>query len=240
MVQLAPEKIDVRLRDLGVREAARTMEQFGRPFDVVQDSSSLGKFMAKLKADYPDQFEEERVRMEVELRGFVRDVLVAAADPAFPASAAEQDQAAQRAIAFARPLIYASAFDRFSNAVLDWFTAALPNLRRHLSIMALSNAVAFSFALALTIARPKAARHLVPVSALLGLAILLTTLWYLFGQDWILAILFDRYWGWSYTASLLVIAALLADIALNRARLTTVSLNALLAALGAAASLSPL
>ncbi|MFM2198747.1 MAG: hypothetical protein RLZZ505_2179 [Verrucomicrobiota bacterium] len=62
---------------------------------------------------------------------------------------------------------------------------------------------------------------------------------YIFEQNWLLTILFNDYLGFGYLAYLAVVFGLLCDIILNRARITTVIVNAVLEAVGSVASAVP-
>lgn len=58
-------------------------------------------------------------------------------------------------------------------------------------------------------------------------------------KNWLLTILFNDYLGFGYLAYLAVVFALLCDIILNRARVTTTIVNAVLQAVGSVASAVP-
>ena len=70
---------------------------------------------------------------------------------------------------------------------------------------------------------------ILPAFVLVG-AVLLAGGLYLFNQDWLHTIVFGDYLGLGYAAYLALVAAMLADIAFNRARVINVLLNALGAA----------
>jgi hypothetical protein len=65
------------------------------------------------------------------------------------------------------------------------------------------------------------------------------TIGYLFEQNWFHTILFNDYVGFGYFAYLGVAVAFLADIAFNRARVTTDLINAVLNAVGSAVQALP-
>jgi len=124
-------------------------------------------------------------------------------------------------------------FDVLRGIVEAKYHAVFDELRRDITIFLASNLIVLGIALFLALFRGRAARHLVPLSILLTFATLLTTYWYVFGQNWILTIIFSDYLGWSYLAFLAVVFLLLVDIALNHARVLSKILNALADALGA-------
>jgi hypothetical protein len=48
---------------------------------------------------------------------------------------------------------------------------------------------------------------------------------YLFGQNWFYTIIFNSYMGWSYLVWALILFGFLLDIAINRARVTSIILR---------------
>jgi hypothetical protein len=112
------------------------------------------------------------------------------------------------------------------------YHAVFDELRRDITIFLSANLIVLGLALILALVRGRAARHLAPVSIVMTLATLLTTYWYVFGQNWILTIITSDYFGWWYLIFLAVVCLLLADIALNRARVISRILNAIADALG--------
>jgi hypothetical protein len=104
--------------------------------------------------------------------------------------------------------------------------AALSELRRDIGIFAGTTLALFLAALLLGVFKGRASKHLLPVSLVLTLATLLTGSWYVFGQDWIMTVVLSDYWGMAYPVFAGVVAAFLLDIALFRARVTSLLLNA--------------
>jgi hypothetical protein len=105
-------------------------------------------------------------------------------------------------------------------------------LLREFRVFTGANALVFVLLIAVTLFRRGAGAHLIlPALVLIGSAAV-TGFVYLFGQDWLHTILFNDYVGLGYFAYLAVAAALLADIALNRARVSTRVINQLASALG--------
>lgn len=124
--------------------------------------------------------------------------------------------------------------------VEDKYKATLAELRHDIAIFVTSNLIAMTLGLALALFRGKAARHLLPIASLLGISTLFMSYWYIFEQNWALAIIYSDYFGWSYLIFLGLIFLLLMDIALNRARITILVFNWVLNAVGAAiAALAP-
>jgi len=129
---------------------------------------------------------------------------------------------------------YGIALDKINDVVIAHYQATMNRLRTDVKIFAVSNFLAFVFAAALSLFRRPAARHLLPISFALTVATLLAIVWYVFGQDWVMAIIFGRYWGWAYGAFLSVLTLFMVDIAINKARITSVVLDAFGSAAGSA------
>jgi hypothetical protein len=112
-------------------------------------------------------------------------------------------------------------------------------LLREFRIFTGSNAVAFGLlALAAWLRRSAGMQLMLPAVVLAG-AIALTGGLYLFNQDWLHTIVFGDYLGWGYAAWLAVVAGLLGDVLLNRARVSTRAFNVLANAVGASVQALP-
>jgi hypothetical protein len=119
------------------------------------------------------------------------------------------------------------------------YASVTSNLMREFRIFCGSNAVAFALLGAVTLVRRRAALQLLlPAFVLLG-AVAITGSLYLFEQNWLHTVIFGEYVGFAYSLYMVAVALLLADIALNRARVTTRVVNHALNAVGAAASAVP-
>jgi hypothetical protein len=115
----------------------------------------------------------------------------------------------------------------------------LNELRRDILIFLSVNLVVTAAALMLALFRGAAARHLLPIAGLLTVSTLIATCWYVFGRNWLWAIIYSDYVGWAYLGILGILFMFLADIALNRARATSEALNAISRLLGSGWSWSP-
>lgn len=123
-------------------------------------------------------------------------------------------------------------FDALRAIVEAKYHAVLGELRRDITIFLGANLIVLSLGLILALVKGRAARHLAPVSILMTITTVLTSTWYVFGQNWVLTIVYADYWGWSYLTFLTVVFLLLADIGLNRARVISRILNAIADMLG--------
>lgn len=112
-------------------------------------------------------------------------------------------------------------------------------LTRDIRIFTGSNTLVFVLLLLLSFLKPKAVSQLFVPGVLLSTATLLCSYFYIFEQNWLLAMIYNDYLGFVYLAYVFVVFLFLCDIALNRARVSTEIINAALEALGSAASVSP-
>jgi hypothetical protein len=129
--------------------------------------------------------------------------------------------------------------ERLTGLIESAYGSVTRSLMREFRIFTATNAAAFALLALVTLVRRRAGVQLVLPAAVLVGAVLLTGSVYLFNQDWMHTILFGQYVGLGYSAWLAGVALLLADIAFNRARVTTEIVNAAFNVVGAAASAVP-
>jgi hypothetical protein len=101
------------------------------------------------------------------------------------------------------------------------YARSVAGLKRDLRVFAGANLAAFLLLLALASSKPRAIAQLFVPAMLLATSAAICSYFYLFRQDWLLTLVFRDYLGVYYLAYLGVAFALLCDIALNRARVTT-------------------
>ena len=73
------------------------------------------------------------------------------------------------------------------------YHAVFDELRRDIKIFLSANLIVLGLALVLALIRGRAARHLAPISIVMTIATLLTSYWYIFGQNWVLTIVTSDY-----------------------------------------------
>ena len=129
--------------------------------------------------------------------------------------------------------------DKLRSVVEGRYRETLTQLRRDVVIFLSVNLVVMGAALMVALGRGAAARHLLPIAAVLTVSTLIAACWYVFGQNWLWTIIYADYVGWAYLGVLAVLFIFLADIALNRARATSEALNIVAQLLGSGASWSP-
>jgi hypothetical protein len=119
------------------------------------------------------------------------------------------------------------------------YSAVTTNLIREFRIVTGSNASAFAIlALVAYFRRSASLQLLVPTIILLG-AVAITGGLYLFNQNWLHTIIYNQYVGFGYIAYLVAVAALLADVLINKARIATAVVNMFLQAIGSALKAVP-
>lgn len=119
------------------------------------------------------------------------------------------------------------------------YVEVVDKLMRDLRIFTGANAVAFLMLLIVSSLNARASAHLTLPGMLLLVSTLVSGYFYLFAQNWFFTIVYNDYVGYGYIAYLSFIFAVLCDVVLNRARVTTEIINSLLSAVGQAGSLSP-
>jgi hypothetical protein len=119
--------------------------------------------------------------------------------------------------------------DRLTGLIKTKFLEVEAQLTREFRIFTGTNALAFLLMTVTALVRRRAGLHFLPVGLVLLLATLVTSYFYLFNQDWLHTIVFGDYVGLAYATYLLFVFAALGDVLLNRGRITTMVLDAVLA-----------
>lgn len=134
-------------------------------------------------------------------------------------------------------------FQKTNEDIADFIQATYAQvvavLKRDMRIFTAVNTAIFLLLLAVVIIKPRANLQLFVPGFLAAAATVLCSYFYLFEQNWLLTIIYNNYLGFSYLAYLGLVFGLLCDIVLNRARITTEVVNAILNAIGSAASAVP-
>lgn len=112
-------------------------------------------------------------------------------------------------------------------------------LKRDFRIFTATNMLVFLLLLFASLTKPQARTHFLVPTALLTTSTVICSYFYLFEQDWLLTVVYSNYVGFGYLVYLLVVALFLADIVLNRARVTSALINALSSLFSAMPSVSP-
>ncbi len=236
-IQSDPAGFDKRIRDFALERVVSKVEgtlqnsSTDKAFSVAEDAA--GMFSDRLKG----RVEEMRSALDAGLPEFVANVIATACE--LDCERKGEVEEAVRDFYESKIARYGVGIDTLNELVIGEYERVSNELRTDLSIFSLSNFVALFFAFLLAIFRGKAAAHLAPISILLTLSTLTACLWYVFGQDWVLTIIYSQYWGIGYSIFLAVVFASLLDIAFFKARVTSFVLNGITNALGAAVQFVP-
>lgn len=130
------------------------------------------------------------------------------------------------------------AREKLLSLIESTYASVTQSLTREFRIFTSSNAAVFAILGFTTLLRRKAGLQLaLPAVVLVGSATITGSL-YLFNQNWLHTVVFSQYVGMTYVVYLAGVTLLLADIAFNRARITTHIINAVSSALGSTLSVA--
>lgn len=133
----------------------------------------------------------------------------------------------------------AQAQERLQTLIRTKYMETAEKLVREFRIFTGTNAAVFLLLALVAYFRERADVHLIPATIMLIGAAGLTAYLYLFNQNWLHTIIFNDYVGLAYIGYLGMAVALLADVLLNRARVTTKILNAIANLLGSMTPVLP-
>jgi hypothetical protein len=131
------------------------------------------------------------------------------------------------------------ANDSIVGFIQGTYMEVVAELKLDIRIFTATNAGVFLLLVLVSFLKPQAITHLFLPGALLAIATLVCTYFYIFEQNWLLTIIYGDYLGLAYLAYLGIVFIVLCDIAFNKARITTTILNGILGAAGSAMSVLP-
>ncbi len=236
-VVVAPKDFDQRTRSFAITKVkAKVDEQFSKAAQSKTANKATevaGIFSESLEG----KIQTLRDSLDTGATDFVADVLAAACK----LDCERRDEVAKAVTEFYEATItrHGLALNRMKSLIKGEYDTIMGKLRNDLKIFSGSSFIALLSAFLLSIFRANAAAHLLPFSIALSTATLIAVIWYVFGQDWVMTIIYSSYWGWAYPAVLSVIAVFLVDIAVNKARITTAVLNGIGNVLGGMFHLTP-
>ncbi|MBX3628039.1 MAG: hypothetical protein KF892_23725 [Rhizobacter sp.] len=129
--------------------------------------------------------------------------------------------------------------EKLTSLIESTYASVAQSLMREFRIFTAANAVAFGLLGLITVVRRRVGLQLALPSVVLIGAVAITGSLYLFNQNWLHTVIFGQYVGLAYIVYLAGVAFLLADIAFNRARITTQMVNAATSALGSSLAVVP-
>jgi cation transport ATPase len=109
---------------------------------------------------------------------------------------------------------------KLKTIIQEKYQSTSQNLRNDIRIFSGCNFILFLFLLILSFTKHKTLKALFIPAMLLLLATILSTLIYIFGQDWIYVLLYDNYMGFGYLIYVALIFFFLCDIAFFKATVT--------------------
>lgn len=130
-----------------------------------------------------------------------------------------------QALAQTRLASLAGVQERLTGLIHTAYAEVATRLLLEFRVFTGTNALAFIVLGGLALARRHADRELGLAAVMLAGSVLITSGFYLFGQNWLHTILFSDYVGMAYAGWLIAVAALFGDLLFNRARVTSQMLN---------------
>ena len=239
VVLFAPATFDNYAKDFAVSEVASRLGGLGR--DPVGEGNATGVLPDRVREHLPGDVRNRLSSLErlltPEVEAFVNALLMEACKLD---CSRRGDVSALISSVFKRLRAdLASARSRIRSFVLEQFDEVLGEVRRDVTIFTLTMSGLFLAAFLLGVLKRRASGHLFPLSVGLSTITLFMGAWYVFGQDWLLTVIFSDYWGLAYPAAATLLACFLLDIAFFRARITSNVINAVANTVGSTVSVSP-
>lgn len=128
---------------------------------------------------------------------------------------------------------------RITELIHSTYASVVASLKRDIRIFSGSSATMFLLLVAAAFLKPRATMQLFVPGMLLAIATLICAGFYVFGQNWLMTIIYNDYVGLAWLVYVALVFGLLCDVVLNRARITTRILNAFFNAIGSATSALP-
>ena len=225
LVQFAPDDLDIKIRDYAVDRVQEKLETRLQSDEVDSVLSTAESLAGRLSSRFEERIANARLALEAGLPEFVGNIVSQICEGDCQRGAEVEDSI--RGFYEAQIERYGIRLEQLRGFIGREYADIFNALKGELRVFSGSTFLVMFLAALIAAFRGKAAAHLVPVSSLLLVSTGLAISWYVFGQNWFLAVLFSDYWGWSYAVFLGVIILLLADIVLFKARVTTFLLNLL-------------
>lgn len=222
-ISLAPDDFDNRAQSFALSQVEKSVDERLSAIANSETADRISDLAGRVSDRLQSRIDQARENLDAGMDEFIADVLAAACKM----DCERRDEAAAAVRAFYESSILRNsiALERIQAFIEGQFDEVMEELRSDLKIFAGSSGIALGFAFLLALFRGPAAVHLLPISITLSVATLLMTVWYGLGQDWVTTILYSDYWGWTYSILLAVLSLLMVDIAANRARITSFTLN---------------
>ena len=236
-IQFVPEDFDQRTRNFAIAKIESNVDEGISSIAQSSTADRVSELAGRFSDNLQSKVDEYRFSLDQGIDVVIADILAAACR-----LDCERREQARQAVedAFESAIArYGFAIDRVEALVVGEYDEVMSELRSDLSIFTGSNGIALLFAFLLSVFRGQAAKHLLPIALTLTGATLLMVYWYIFGQDWIMTVIFSDYWGWAYSWVLAILCGLMIDIAANKARITSFVFNGIGNAFGSGISFVP-
>lgn len=192
-VTLAPEDFDRRTRDFAIAKVkVKVDDRIGtavRSKAADKASALAGVFSKRLE----ERIQKLRADLDAGVPEFIADILAEACK----LDCERRAKAAKAIRSFYKSTIaaYGITLKNMRTFIETQYDRVMEKLRADLKIFSGSSFIALLFALLLSVFRGKAAAHLLPFSIALTVATVIAVYWYVFGQDWVMTMIFSSYWG---------------------------------------------
>jgi hypothetical protein len=230
---VAPAAIESLVKDFVRREVQRQVEES----ITALEGGQLARLAARAISRNNASIDRARQALGADLRRKVASVVAEMQDPACPCRAFMN--AAVTGYYKTEVVGRTGANERLTALIRTKYMQVTASLIREFRIVTAANALVFVLLGAVAFRRGRAALQLTLPAVVLIAGAATVGLLYLFGQNWLHTILFNDYVGFAYFAYLAVVLALLADVVLNRAIVTTHIVNAAFNVVGAAIQAVP-
>lgn len=194
--------------------------------------STYGKALGRFKGKYESESRQLQAALNDNLPQRIADVIAAMCR-----LGCKQRESLRQSIETdykTRVAKTSGAIDTLTELIRGKYLEIVGNLTRDVRIFLGSNALLFLLVAGLAFFKPGAALQLYLPGLVLVVATIISTGFYLFGQNWFFTILYNDYVGFGYIAYVGILFGFLCDIAFNKARVTTEIVNAILQAVGSA------
>jgi hypothetical protein len=182
------------------------------------DGTRLGRLAQALSAQHMRETAALRAQLGRELKPRIAATVKRLQDPQCPCRAVLLNSLALSSHLHIPEMERAAP--QLQRLILGEYGAIVGDLLHDLRIFAATNLLAFLALLALSALKPQHIGALFLPAVMLCVATMMSSAFYLFGQNWFFTILYADYTGYAYALWLLLIFGLLCDIALLKARIT--------------------
>lgn len=236
-INFAPDEFGDHIKDVVISKTSAQVSEALSDTGITIEGAERAPLGQSLADGIQTRMDEMQLGLDVRLDRVVADVLAAACK--LDCNRREQASAAVRSYMKGSIIRFGRTSDKIEQLVLGKYETVIGELRTDLNIFAGSSAALLATSFLLSLFKQSAARHLLPIAVTLTLSTALMTVWYVFGQNWVMTVIFSDYWGWGYPLMQGFLAAMLLDIGVNAGRITTRLFNFILNTVGSSVQLVP-